>query len=579
MALEGIEETYDAIDYRGVPVVSVMKKIPDSPWYLVTKIDREEVLKPLNKRILLILVLTLLFILSSGFFLGFLWWNQRVRFYRSRYEAEVDRLALISHFDYILKYANDIILLIDKDFKIAEANDKALEAYQCTREELLGQHIQKLRSDETRDSLNEDVKVIDERGFSTFETVHRRKDGSTFPIEISARMINIEGSKYYNSISRDISDRKQTEEILKNSEERFRKIFEESPIGLLLTDKDFSIIRVNMSFCKMIGYHEDELLGLTYKNFTHPDYISGDTLAMMELIAGKIPVYQTEKRYIRHDGSIVWGSTTVSVIRNNAGEIQFFLAMVEDITKRKKAEEDLIQAKEKAEESDKLKTAFLHNISHEIRTPMNAILGFTALLNEPVISESERKQFIDIIFQSGNQLLSIINDVVDLANIESGQVKINIAEININKMLRKLSEQFSYREKPDEITLILKTPLPDGEVDILTDGTKLIQILSNLINNAFKFTRKGKINFGYEKREDFLEFFVEDTGIGISPEYHTKIFERFYQVDSTAARKYTGTGLGLSICKAYVELLDGKIWLNSEEGKGTSFYFTIPFRR
>jgi signal transduction histidine kinase len=146
-------------------------------------------------------------------------------------------------------------------------------------------------------------------------------------------------------------------------------------------------------------------------------------------------------------------------------------------------------------------------------------------------------------------------------------------------MLRKLSEQFSYREKSQNIALVLKAPLPDNEAGILTDGTKLMQIISNLINNSFKFTDKGRIDFGYKKKDDLIEFFIKDTGIGISPENHLRIFERFYQVDSTASRKYTGTGLGLSICKAYVELLGGKIWLNSKEGSGTTFYFTIPCNR
>jgi PAS domain S-box-containing protein len=706
MALEGIQVTYDAVDYRGVPVVAVMKKVPDSPWFMVAKVDREEVFKTLNSRVILILVLAVLFILTSGFFLGFLWWDQRVRFYRSKYEAETDRLALISHFDYILKYANDIILLIDRDFMIVEANDRALEAYQYNRNELIGKKIRELRSDAAIGNFENDVKEIDRKGFSTFETIHKRKDGTTFPIEISARKIEIEGANYYNSISRDISDRKENEETLKDSEEKFRKIFEESPFGIVMTAKDFGILRVNSSFCTMLGYSEEELVGLTFRNFTHPEHISGDELSMMKLIAREIPIYHTEKRYIRRDGSIIWGSTTVGIIRNNNGEIHFFLAMIEDITtrkmveteleesfsllratlestadgilvvdnmgkivqfnqkftemwripedvmrskedeeairfvlgqlkypdlfvqevnrlyadpeaitydllefndgrfferysqpqkvggktigrvwsfrditERKKAETNLIAAKEKAEESDRLKTAFLHNISHEIRTPMNAILGFTALLNEPALPESEKKQFIDIIFQSGNQLLSIINDIVDLASIESGQVKINNKEININSTLRRLSEQFSYKEKPQNITITLKMPLPDKEVNIVTDGTKLAQIISNLINNAFKFTKKGRIDFGYEERGEFLEFFVKDTGIGISTEHHARVFERFYQVDSSASRKYTGTGLGLSICKAYVELLGGRIWLNSEEGKGTAFYFSIPRRK
>jgi PAS domain S-box-containing protein len=706
MAVRGSMEAADGIDYRGVPVVAAMKKVPGTTWYLISKIDREEVYESLNKRAGQIILITILFILALGSFMGFLWWNQRVRFYRGKYETELEHMALVKHFDYILKHANDIILLVDKDFIIMEANDRACEIYQYQRNELIGRNVNLLRASTAFSRFEKEYKILKDTGHLTYETVHKRKDGSAFPIEISARRVDIEGVPYYQSIGRDITERKHAEEILKESEDRFRKIFEEGPFSMIMTGKDMGIIKANSAFCSMLGYSEEELTGMTFRNFTHPDHIDQDDVSLLRLVANEIPVYHTEKRYIRRDGSYIWGSTTVTLIRNNKGEFQFSLAMIEDITarktaraeldksfsvikatlestvdgilvvdtdgkivqynrkfaemwhipdevlrmnddnaaisyvlnqlkdpegfvskvrqlysdreaithdliefsdgrifdrysqpqkiagrtvgrvwsfrditERKKAEADLIAAKEKAEESDRLKTAFLHNVSHEIRTPMNAILGFSALLNEPGITEEERKQFVDVIFQSGSQLLSIINDIVDLASIESGQVKLNIREVNINAELRKLSEQYGYKQKPLDITVSLKTPLPDRDVNVMTDGTKLIQIFSNLINNAFKFTKKGKISFGYTYKDDFLEFFVKDTGLGIPVEHQTRVFDRFYQVDSTVSRQYSGTGLGLSICKAYAELLGGKIWLISVPGEGSSFYFTIPFKK
>jgi signal transduction histidine kinase len=258
---------------------------------------------------------------------------------------------------------------------------------------------------------------------------------------------------------------------------------------------------------------------------------------------------------------------------NSVGRVWSF----RDITNQKKAEADLIAAKEKAEESDRLKTAFLHNVSHEIRTPMNAIIGFSTLLNDPELSEEDRHQYIDIIFQSGSQLLSIINDIVDIANVESGQAKVNLAEINLNALMKSLNEQFSINAKESNISINLKATSPDKDSTIVTDNTKLIQILSNLINNAIKFTKNGQIDFGYTLKDKFIEFFVSDTGIGIPPEYHSRIFDRFFQVDSAVSRQYSGTGLGLSICKGYVELLGGDIKVESESGKGTLFLFTIPY--
>lgn len=706
LAIRGITATIDGIDYRNVPVVAAMNKIPGSVWYLVAKMDREEILSALGNQIRMIVIILVLIIVTAGSILGLLIRNQRVTFYQEQYEAELDRLALVKHFDYILKFANDIILLIDKDLAIVEANDRALEYYQYGRDEFIGMKVEKIRAAETRNQLSDIINTINENEGATFETIHRRKDGTTFPIELSSRLVMIEGLKYYQTIGRDITERKRVENTLKESENRFRKIFEESPFSILMTGKDFGIIRANSSFCHFIGYTEEELKLLTFRNFTHQEYISNDEISLLKLTAGEIPVYQTEKKYIRKDGSTIWGSTTVSIIRNKMDEVQFYLVMIEDITtqkkaafeldnsfsllratlestedgmlvvdsngkivqynqkfidmwkipeevlasgednsaltyvkselinpetflenvknlysepeatsfdllefrdgrfferysqpqkingksvgrvwsfrdvtNRKKAETDLIAAKEKAEEGDRLKTAFLHNVSHEIRTPMNAIIGFSTLLNEPDLSEKDRQQYIDIIFQSGSQLLSIINDIVDIANVESGQAKVNLTKFNLNATLKSLSEQFSFNRNQSKVLISLNMTLPDKDSNIITDSTKFIQILSNLINNAVKFTKHGEIKFGYNFKEPFLEFFVRDSGIGIPEEYHSRIFDRFFQVDSAISREFSGTGLGLSICKGYVELLGGTIRVESESGKGTLFVFTIPFNQ
>lgn len=572
----GIESAVDAVDYRGKKVVTAMKKVPGVNWYLVAKVDHDEVLSELNEQITMVIIILVLFILTIGLLLGFIEWNENARFYREKYEKELDKLALRKHFDYILKYANDIIFLTDNNLMIIEANDRAAEIYQYDREELIGLPLSKIVDPGNTRKIIEEKKILDEKGFATFEAVHIRRDGTLFPVEVSSRKVEIEGVRYYQSICRDITERKQAEETLIESEERFRKIFEESPFPMAMTGKDLLILRANESFCRMTGYTEDELKTFTFRNFTHPDYISQYEVSLMKLVAREIPIYHTENQYIRKDSAVIWGSTTVSIIRNNLDEIQYFLFMIEDITLRKKAEIELIAAKEKAEESDRLKTAFLHNVSHEIRTPMNAIIGFSALLGEPDATPEERRQYIDIIFQSGGQLLSIINDIVDIANIESGQVKINPSRINLNSVLRSVDEQFSYQEKEGILSINLISELPDDEAVIVTDSTKLIQILSNLISNSIKFTREGRIDFGYVRKDNLFEFFVRDTGIGIPPEHHEKIFDRFYQVDKASSVKSSGTGLGLSICKAYVELLGGTIWLKSEPGKGTEFRFSIP---
>jgi signal transduction histidine kinase len=238
--------------------------------------------------------------------------------------------------------------------------------------------------------------------------------------------------------------------------------------------------------------------------------------------------------------------------------------------------EELKISREKAVESDRLKSAFLANMSHEIRTPMNGILGFANLLSENELSEEERAGYVEIINECGNQLLVILNDLIDIAKIEANQLTIDIKPVQINTLLNDLHTLFSAKVAP-EILFTAKPGLADQGDPIKTDPVRLKQILTNLVSNAIKFTNTGSITFGYEVKNDLIEFYVRDTGIGISPEQKEMIFQRFTQADVSVTRMYGGTGLGLAISKALVELLGGELWVESEPGKGSCFSFTIPF--
>jgi len=236
-------------------------------------------------------------------------------------------------------------------------------------------------------------------------------------------------------------------------------------------------------------------------------------------------------------------------------------------------------AQKNAEESDVLKTAFLHNISHEIRTPMNSIVGFSDLLNDPNLTFEKRQNYIEIIEKSSEYLLSIITDMVNISTLEAGQEVVYEKDFYLNELLEKLIEQFDPKAKEKNLTLNLSCSLGEQDAYIRTDQIKLISILTNLIGNAIKFTKQGHINFGYTHKGSTLEFYVEDSGIGISPEMHDEIFQRFRQVECSNERQFGGSGLGLSISKAYVELLGGRIWLKSELNKGSIFYFTIDYKK
>ena len=243
--------------------------------------------------------------------------------------------------------------------------------------------------------------------------------------------------------------------------------------------------------------------------------------------------------------------------------------------KEKRAAE-LIIAKENAEESDKLKTAFLQNMSHEIRTPLNGIIGFSALLNEEGLSKDDIKGFTSIINQCGQRLIEIVNNVLEISKIQTGQVKIEKTPIFIDSILADLLTFFTPIADVKNISLHYDSP-GDKQTTVFSDEGKLNQILTNLINNAVKFTKSGSIDFGYKIEDDFVRFYVKDTGIGISEEMYVRIFERFVQAEVTVTRKYEGAGLGLAICKGLVELLGGTIWVESEINVGTTFYFTLPY--
>jgi len=342
-----------------------------------------------------------------------------------------------------------------------------------------------------------------------------------------------------------------------------------------LKDVEGKYVRCNARFEQFFGATKSEIVGKTDYDFVDKELADffrlNDKIAME---AGK-PSTNEEEITFASDGHTEFLETIKTPLYNQNNEIIGVLGVGRNITKTKEYERNLITAKEKAEESDRLKSAFLANMSHEIRTPMNSILGFTQILKSGDVSEKERQEFLDIINSSGNQLLAIISDIIDISKVDANQIRIQKTSCNINSILDDLYAKFSITIVSPNVTLSIHKGLNNIESNIKTDKNRLTQILSNLLENAIKFTKKGTIEFGYTIKDKNLKFFVKDTGYGIAKKNQQLIFERFSQ----AEQKHTfvaGTGLGLSIVKELLKLLGGEIWVVSEIGKGATFYFTIP---
>ncbi len=411
-----------------------------------------------------------------------------------------------------------------------------------------------------------------------YDHEHRviKKDGDII-------FVNVAGDVVFNDhkevvrifgVVQDITERKKSEKALIESEKRMLRIFDVAPVGLGIV-KNRIIIKLNIFACQITGYSENELIGagsqILYPNINEYSRVG-------QLLYKKIDqkgIGYVETIWKRKDGKIInilLGSALIDPEDASKG----IIATSIDITERKLIQKQLLEAKEKAEQSDRLKSAFLANMSHEIRTPMNAIIGFASFLKEEDLSKEDHDKYVDIIMTSGELLLALINDIIDISKVDSGQMDIVKVDVKLNCLLEEIYSFFqSYLVSKNKTNIVLKLDIPDEEIIVYTDEMRLKQILINLIGNAVKFTNKGFIKIACKKEGDFVKFSIHDTGIGIPDEKKELIFERFQQGGDATEKNYGGTGLGLAIAKACVELLGGSISLKSEIGKGTTFYFSI----
>ncbi len=436
------------------------------------------------------------------------------------------------------------------------------------------------------DDKEKTVKILEESiqtkspRYAEFRIV--RPDGEIRYVRASATVITDNKGNVTNSvgITKDITESKQAEqELLKAKEKaeenemKFKSIFDFSPQPISISNLSGELIEVNNKLCEISGFTKDELIN---QNVVDIGFYSKEARQhFLAQLKEKGHTENLELIFYNKAKKEINTLTNATIIKLNG--VPHLLSMVTDITKRKKAEAEIIKAKERAEESDRLKTEFINNMSHEIRTPMNGILGFSELLSNPDLTHEKQRNYISIIQNSGKQLMRIIDDILEISKLGTKQVKAINEEICLNDLLLELFSIFDIKAKENKTPLYLKKGLSDEESTIYTDRSKLNKILSNLLENALKFTNTGSIEFGYELKQNKIEIFVKDTGIGIKPEKQAYIFERFSQEEKKVSEHAGGLGLGLSIAKENAELLGGTITLESEKGKGSTFFITIPY--
>lgn len=414
--------------------------------------------------------------------------------------------------------------------------------------------------------------------------LYKRKGGENFIGEVQLSLIHLRNKPMILANVKDITEEARIEAELRDNMFSLDAAVNGTGIGLWDWDIENDNLVLNDNWFEMLGFtrkdfeNRYEKFGYdTFADSVHPDDIIKVQEKLKSHYAREIDYYRVEVRMKTYDDKWKWILAAGKVCEWSGDKPRRMVGIHTDIDYRVKMEEKLKEAIKRAEESDKLKSAFLANMSHEIRTPMNGIIGFMDLMESPDTTEAQRKEYSEIIRNSSRRLLDIVNDLINISKIETGQIEINESLVNLRNLFDEITVQYSH-VIGEGVRFEIKEADEVLEENILVDQSKLYQVFSNLVSNAAKFTSDGEISIGCSRQDDMIEFYVKDTGDGIDPAYQAIIFDRFRQADTRPSRLKGGTGLGLSICKAYIEKMGGKIWFKSEKEEGSTFYFTVPYK-
>jgi two-component system sensor histidine kinase/response regulator len=501
----------------------------------------------------------------------------------------------------IVDHAADGIITIDDQCIVEEFNPAAERIFGYQAAEVIGQNVKMLMPEPYHSQHDRYVKNYLETGKAKIigvgrEMVGRRKDGTNFPIYLAVSEVQLKDRRIFTGIVRDISELKQAEEALRERALQLRTIFQKSPIGVLHVGKDGTVLDCNERHAELMGSTPEKIIGMNLRKEIRNDEVRS---AVYGALAGEQNEFEGEYTSVRGGKTVVVRSV-FSPIEPGTSPTEV-INTTEDITERKKMErelqeqiqeldeaqsamlnmmEDLDEEKARAEEATRAKSDFLANMSHEIRTPMNAVIGMAYLALKTELTPKQQ-DYLNKIQSSANSLLGIINDILDFSKIEAGMLDMESVDFQLEDTLDNISTLVGIKTQENELELLFKT---DASVPtaLVGDPLRLGQILINLSNNAVKFTEVGEIVVSTElvKKDNAqvtLKFSVQDTGVGMTSEQAAKLFQPFMQADASTTRKYGGTGLGLTISKRLAEMMGGEIWVESEQGRGSTFSFTANF--
>lgn len=466
-------------------------------------------------------------------------------------------------------------LIIDSDMPaLFDYSEKDLEDMKTNRFKFV--------HEDDRDLVESSIQHCLKGKTDNFEIEHRLyiKDGSIGWLALRGILVPSANGKPNRIIgsATDITDRKNYEQALKKSEEKFRNIFESSGIGMAILAPDGRFSKINTTFLEMLGYKEEEIIGINFRNITHPGDIDKSLELVKELITDdKIESKSVEKRYLhKKTNNTLWALTTISLIRDSNHKPLFFIAQVQDITQRKKFEEQLIKYTEDLKLLNAAKDKFFSIISHDLRNPFNSLLGLTEYIAHSYdeMTPTEIKNSVANVYNSSKQVYNLILNLLEWSLIQSGRLSVNKSVINLAKLGTEVMNLYADSANHKKIKLLNHM---DQDIQIYADKYMIDTIIRNFVSNSIKFTRPGgQITIKGIINGDNAEVSVTDSGIGISTEDQKNLFRIDEQTRRDGTDNEKGTGLGLILCKEFIEKNNGVLWVESEEGKGSRFSFTVP---